>query len=79
MMHTILKNSTEFAITLKELYSNSSTIYHQHAFAPEDNQQKYSEISQEKYHGSRHSQLSFVYKDLCQIVFEGIYLHLVDN
>ena len=75
----VLIGLTVFAIILTEPYSSSSTIYPQQAFAPEDNQQKYSEISQGKYHGSRHSPLSFVYKDLYLIVFEGNDLHLVDN
>ena len=58
---------------------NLCTIFHPHAFAPDDNQQKYLEISQEKYHGSQHSPLSFVYKDLYLIVSEDIDLHVVDN
>ena len=72
MMCTTLQNSTVFAIILKELYSSASTVYPQHAFAPADNQQKYSEISLEKC--PYHSQLSFVYTDLCQIVFASIWL-----
>ena len=50
-MHRTQRNLTVFAIILTELCSSLSTIYHPHAFAPEDNQQKYSEILQEKYHG----------------------------
>ena len=50
-MHRTSRSLTVFAIILTELYSSSSTIYPQQAFAPEDNQQKYSEISQGKYHG----------------------------
>ena len=78
-MHRTQRNLNVFTIILTELYSSSFTIYPQHAFAPEDNQQKYSEILQQKYHFPWHSQLSFGYKDLCQIVFEGNDLHLVDN
>ena len=80
MMHRTPHSLTVFAIIAWEFYSSLSIIYPQHAFAPEDNQQKYLEISQGKYHyGPRHSRLLFVYKDLCQIVFEGNDLHLVDN
>ena len=82
-MHRTQRNLTVFAIILMELYSSLSIIYPQQAFAPEDNQQKCSKILLEKYgvphHGSLHSQLWFVYKDLCQIKFEDIDLHLVDN
>ena len=57
-MHKTQRSLTVFATILTELYSSLSTIYAKHAFAPEDNQQKYSEILQEKYHhGSQHSRL----------------------
>ena len=45
MMCTTLRSLTEFAIIALGLYSNSSTVYRSHTFAPADNQQKYSEIS----------------------------------
>ena len=51
-MHRTLRSLTEFAIITKQPYSSLSTIYPQH------NRQKYSEISQRKYHhGPRHSRL----------------------
>ena len=79
-MHRTLCSLSVFATILMELCSSSSTIYHPHAFVPENNQQKYLEISQGKYHyGSQHSPLSFVYKDLYMIVSEDIDLHWVDN
>ena len=79
-MHRTQRNSAVFATVLTELYSSVSIIYPQHTFARADNQQKYLEISLEKYHqGSRHSRLTFVYKDLYQIKSEDINLHLVDN
>ena len=77
MMHTTQRNLTVTAIISKELYSSASKVYHPHAFALADNQQNCSEILLEKYH--LYKRLSFVYKDLCQIVLEGNNLHLVDN
>ena len=77
LMRTTLQNLTVFAIILKEIYSNSSTIYHPLSFLPKDNRKKYLEILQEKY--DFYWRLSFVYKDLSLIKCEGINPHLADN